>query len=75
MEGIVSYDRCSDTGDSRFDFRYEIGYDSVPDLEDELYYYKGKRIRLTITIEELSDPIDEYNEMYCEECDGTGCSC
>jgi hypothetical protein len=55
LEGVVSYDRCSDTGDPNFDFRYEIGYSTVPDLGDELYYYKGKKVKLTITIEELED--------------------
>jgi hypothetical protein len=60
MEGIVSYDRCGDTGNPYEDFRYEIGYNGVPNLEDELYRYKGKKVRLTVMIEEL--PYDEESD-------------
>ncbi|PEZ75168.1 hypothetical protein CN410_13705 [Bacillus anthracis] len=64
FEGKVIYDRTSDTGDPRFDFEYSIGYNSAPSIEELLNRYNGKKIKMTISIEETDDNDEENEDEY-----------
>lgn len=52
LEGKVTYERTSDTGDPSYDFDYKVGYTTVPSLKDLMSSYEGTNVKLTIIIEE-----------------------
>lgn len=64
-EGLVEYNRHSDTGYPNQDFDYRVGYDYVTkELEKIISKHEDEHVRLTFIVEEIQPEEESEDDDY-----------